>query len=342
MLDPAAGPRLGKAQRKVLQRYLDELIHSLLDVQGPAEDELSALLRKHTGEDIAALREQQRQFDKDLAEAMLGGIFGDDVVQGHQADNSDDLFNHVADRLHERERELDRARRPRTKRAQAAAERRAQAEREASQSVREVFRKLASSLHPDRESDATQRAHKTGLMQRVTRAYQDNDLLALLTLQMQIEQIDTEHLSSLPEARLRHYNAVLRDQLKALDDEIAALVAPAAMEMNLPDTVPRRRDLERALNERIAMLQQWQAETAQEIAALDDSRRRNTLAAQLQARFRIEDAEARAGMADPDPFFDLFELFEQAAQDMPEDSPPRGGRRPGRTTKPKKRGTKRR
>ncbi len=46
------------------------------------------------------------------------------------------------------------------------------AARQASLSVREIFRKLASALHPDREADAAERERKTVLMKRVSQACQ--------------------------------------------------------------------------------------------------------------------------------------------------------------------------
>lgn len=319
VLEPGSGARLRKPQRETFRRYLGERIHELLDAEGPAEDELATLLRKHTGDDIDALREEERQFEKELAETMLGDIFGEDLLDGHQGDDADSLFRHVGDRLRDRERGPERAGQPRGKRAQAAAERRAQAEREASQSVREIFRKLASSLHPDRERDPAERARKTELMQQVTRAYQDNDLLQLLTLQIRIEQIDAGHLAGLPDARLKHYNAVLRDQAAALDDEIAALLHPLAMEMQILDLRPRRSDLERELRARVAQLRQWCAETEDEIAALDHEQRRNDLAAKLKARFRAEEAEADLDI--------LFGLSDEPAPGLSGGFPPGGGRR---------------
>ena len=56
--------------------------------------------------------------------------------------------------------------------------------------VREIFRKLASALHPDRETDPGERARKTALMQRANVAYAANDLLGLLELQFEVDQID--------------------------------------------------------------------------------------------------------------------------------------------------------
>ena len=79
--------------------------------------------------------------------------------------------------------------------------------------MREIYRKLASALHPDRETDERQREAKTALMQRVNQADEAQDLLALLELQLQIEQIDESHIANAGEQRLKHYNKVLSQQL---------------------------------------------------------------------------------------------------------------------------------
>jgi hypothetical protein len=63
-------------------------------------------------------------------------------------------------------------------------------------------------------------------MQRVNRAYEGNVPLELLTVQIEIEQIDSGHLAQASDERLGHYCAVLRDQQRALERELAALQAP--------------------------------------------------------------------------------------------------------------------
>jgi hypothetical protein len=89
-----------------------------------------------------------------------------------------------------------------------------------------VFRKLVSALHPDREPDAAERQRKNELMQRVNRAYEANDLLTLLGLQLEIAQIDAAHLSSLTAQRLEQYTQILREQLVNLDAEIERAMQP--------------------------------------------------------------------------------------------------------------------
>lgn len=100
------------------------------------------------------------------------------------------------------------------------------------QSLREIFRKLASQLHPDRETDETERQRKTALMQRVNVAYAANDMLGLLELQLEVEQIDQAVLASLSDERIRQYNQVLSGQLRELETEVAGFEEMAAIEMD--------------------------------------------------------------------------------------------------------------
>ncbi len=64
----------------------------------------------------------------------------------------------------------------------AAEARRATAEKEVSQTIRDVYRKLAGALHPDRPSDELSEERKTALMQRVNQAYDSRNLLELLDI----------------------------------------------------------------------------------------------------------------------------------------------------------------
>lgn len=287
--------RLKKRERSVLTSYLVECLHGLLESESPDTDELNALLLRHSGEDIHALREVEQAFERELAETMLGSLFGEDVLEDYDGDDVESLFEHVNEKVRSREAEQASATgKRRSKRQEAAAQRREQAEREASQSVRDVFRKLASTLHPDREADPELRERKTELMQRVTRAYQDNDLLQLLSLQIEIEQIDAGQLGALDDARLKHYNAVLREQSRALDVELSELVEPAAMTMGLHTPRPNVGQFESALRQQMAEIRRYCTEARAELAALDNDRLRAELIKRLDLRQKAEQAEMEA------------------------------------------------
>jgi hypothetical protein len=99
-------------------------------------------------------------------------------------------------------------------------------EKEASLSLRAVYRQLASALHPDRIQDETLRAKSTVLMQEANMAYEKKDLLTLLTLQLQIEQINEHQLRQLSEEKLTHFSKILKDQVKEVELEIQERAGP--------------------------------------------------------------------------------------------------------------------
>jgi hypothetical protein len=98
-----------------------------------------------------------------------------------------------------------------------------QAEQEtmdADTALRTIYRKLASALHPDREPNEAERARKTQMMGRVNAANDAKDLLTLLRLQLEIEQIDPLAIAAMADDKLRHYNRMLKEQAKSVQQEL--------------------------------------------------------------------------------------------------------------------------
>jgi len=224
--------RLGRMHRHKLHQILMDLLGALSP--GGDDEPLRALRdRYHDG-----CYQQAQRSEIALTRSMLRDVFDLDVGDDHGASSAEELLAQARHTIEERlEREAERPRGRHGKRsapgpqargpkAEAAEVRRAQAAKEVSQSLRDVFRKLVSALHPDREPDDAARQRKTLLMQRVNQAYEANDLLTLLGLQLEIEQIDAAHLSSVPPQRLAHYNQILGEQLAGLESELERCTQP--------------------------------------------------------------------------------------------------------------------
>lgn len=96
--------------------------------------------------------------------------------------------------------------------------------------LKEIYRKLTSAIHPDREPDASERVRKTALMAEVNKAYESGNLLKLLQLQMQTLKIDSRAAATMADEKLRLINRILRQQLDELQDEIVQLNAMAGEE----------------------------------------------------------------------------------------------------------------
>lgn len=214
---PQAGRPLGHVQRAKLEQFLLSLARGLLAEPDAASDTaLIAVFDRYSDVTHAEIARNELQFTR----SMLGEVFGVDVGDDPDITSAQALMDRAEDEMAERlaREALEREQAQAERQAAAPTSKKAQAAQEVSQSLREVYRKLVSSLHPDRETDPAEHARKTALIQRVNQAYDARDLLTLLTLQIEIEQISAADLGAVPDQRVAHYNAVLteqRDQLRA-------------------------------------------------------------------------------------------------------------------------------
>lgn len=225
LLDAAYDAKgLTKAERAKLRDLITSIVSELLaDNDTP---ELIALYDKYSDTGFA----EEEQMAADSAKAMIEEVLGVDLGNEAPLNSPEDMMALLQKKLLEQAEQLNaqeqqRSRRKPTAKALAREAKKQEEAHAASQSIREVFRKLASGLHPDRETDAEERTRKTALMQRVNAAYEKNDLLALLQLQLEVEQIDHADIGTLSETRLKHYNKVLTEQLAELDEEIGFIEA---------------------------------------------------------------------------------------------------------------------
>ena len=148
------------------------------------------------------------------------------------------------------------------------------AERQATQSLQVIFRRLATALHPDREQDPAERERKTALMQRITLAYREGRLLDLLELQLEAEGVDLQKVQGLADEQLKIYNQALQrqsDQLECeiMDVEIAFL---QRFGLNIPFAV-KPRDLSRIMQELVESSRMENLRLSYHASTLTDGRR---------------------------------------------------------------------
>ena len=227
LLDRAMdGKSLNKRQKV---KVADILIRDLSDLL--AENQEAELVPLYDKYSPVSFEEAQRD-EIDFMRAVAADTFGIELDDSVQVSTPEELASLLDEKMHDAEAGHERRRgRKGNQRAKSNAQEalRTQAAQGASKTVREVYRKLASELHPDREPDLEQRARKTVLMQQVNQAYNAGDLLALLELQLSIEQIDLAALANMAQERLAHYNRVLREQSQRLQEELSELKAPFIM-----------------------------------------------------------------------------------------------------------------
>jgi curved DNA-binding protein CbpA len=215
---------------------------------------------------------------KSMLEAMLGAELGDDI----DMNSPEDLLQRAHAKMEEQQareaaenqaREERRAKRKKSAKQLAAQARQEAEQAQLSQSIREVYRKVASALHPDREPDPQERQRKTALMQRANQAYGNNNLLQLLELQLELEHIDQSAINNIGEERLKHYNVILKEQLGELDQEILHVEARFRHAYRIPPFIDISPDTAvRNLTGDIAGIQQSVRDLKQDLQVFEEIR----------------------------------------------------------------------
>jgi hypothetical protein len=194
----------------------DRVMRALHDVH--SETSLADIERAQAAEAHAYLKE------------AMGEEFGEDKV----FENLDDVLHAKFDFMRKeaearaRNREAKRAKKKRMSPADL------QAAEDVESALRSLYRKLASALHPDRESDEEVRAYKTKLMSEANTAYERRDLLALLELQTKAQLPAATLTSALLRKKLAALTNLMRERLTALHREIRDHELQATAEFVLP------------------------------------------------------------------------------------------------------------
>lgn len=197
-----------KAYQTKLEYLIIEAAYELISHYGFTD--LKPLFNKYSAVDIEILLEEERLRETSIIQdpAFLLESANEPIAEVSFHDLS----------------EADQQRIKAERREQRAEQRiREASEARTTRSVRSVYMELVKSFHPDRESDEAQKLHKTEIMQRITEAYQENNLLGLLKLQMELEQIDRSQLGTLGKNQLGYYNKILREQVEELDQQKTAV-----------------------------------------------------------------------------------------------------------------------
>lgn len=242
LLDRAYDDKLfTKSDKAKIKHILTDLAEQLIIEHG--REELKEIHNKYSGSDFDADQEETDAMAAELMKSMMGNLFGIDIDDEVDLSSPEKIqaFLHQKNQESEaeytekqRQAEEKRAKRKKTQKQLDKEAKKQQEAQNISQSIREVYRKLAAALHPDREPDEQERERKTRLMQRVNAAYEKKNLLQLLELQLEVEQIDQDHLNTIAEDRLKYFIKILKEQLSELEQEIAGYEQEFNVRMKRP------------------------------------------------------------------------------------------------------------
>jgi hypothetical protein len=215
-----------RIEEDLAQLILDQLDMIAVDEGGLKDADLSALFTELAGVSLEQTEEEafrgmldsmRDEFQRAGVNLDLGKLrpgMSDEEMAAAMADLENQFVGEAQNRQQEREK------RPKT-RAQLARELKERAMEEArKKNLGNLYRQLAKVLHPDLEQDPALRQQKEQAMKTLTLAYEQEDLHALLRLELEWIAKETSELDRLSEERLKIYIAVLREQADDLKAEI--------------------------------------------------------------------------------------------------------------------------
>jgi hypothetical protein len=172
--------------------------------------------------------DRQREEMKEMFASDMQDVFGIDFDPS-EFDDGPEGFARMKRRFEdeverrEQEREEARARRKKTPKQLEREAARKKLEEAKNRSIRSVYLSLAKALHPDRTSDAATKISREELMKKVTVAYAERDLPALLALEMEWVASEKGRIDSLADNVLDAYIAAMKEQAQVLQYELSML-----------------------------------------------------------------------------------------------------------------------
>ena len=227
-------PLFKKTDKSKIKHLICSISENLIAEFGM--DELKPLFNKYSDNDYDVITQENDVAIGDMMKGIMENMLNMKLDNDADLSSPEKFQAHLKEKLREKAEfaSIPVKERKKTKKQLEKEAREQEEQTLASKSVREVYRKLVTVLHPDREQDEQERERKTELMQCLNTAYDKKDLLQLLALQLEIEQIDPAHLSHIADSRLKHFNKVLKEQLAELEQENHQVEAMFKMDLQQP------------------------------------------------------------------------------------------------------------
>ena len=247
---------LSAKQQRLLKRII---CRAAKDFAMQGDDEMRILHDRHSEETLAEIEKAQAA----EAQAHFEQMMGESLAGDEEFDSIDDVLHAGIEHMRKQAQAREKVKEKRRKRSGKSAP---GAGLDASafdtkESLRAIYRQLASALHPDRETDPSKRSQKTKLMSAANTAYSSGDLLALLQLQAESNLNEVQLAANLAADKISAYSILLQQKLHQLQrahrdleiETVAEFVLPSAVSITAPllksHLNKTQRDLQRNIND---------------------------------------------------------------------------------------------
>ncbi len=253
--------------RELICILLDELmgagdpspaLQAVADRYGADDDGLEDGLDAETASELNRAMAQAMGVPVDNDSTLSTDDMIEALMRKMQADDEAAIKAHAA-------RQAKRKKSPKQKQAE-------QEVLDAHSALRTIYRKLASALHPDRETNPAERARKHQLMVRVNAANGSKDLLALLRLQMEVDQINPASVAAMADNKLRGFNRMLKSQLRDLQAEYQSMLGHIQIAFDVGYGNVSQKNLDSGLRFQTQRLQEMVASLQLDVVDVQDDK----------------------------------------------------------------------
>lgn len=195
---------ISKAKKDMFIDYIVEEAESFLSNSHPENEDLKRIFEKYSGD----------SFENDLSDSP----FDSDIEDPFFArDIFDEGFDENSFKSNENAKSSKKTKKKPTKREIQEAEE----QKILALDSKAIYFRLIKKYHPDRQQDIEKQKEFTEISKLVTKAYKENDFMALLRLQVQYIDENENDAHTLADDMIERYNKILLAQLEELNTTIA-------------------------------------------------------------------------------------------------------------------------
>ena len=218
--------KIKEEEKKTLKRFISSLLGDVLSNNNtPPEQDLKDIFKEVTGESYEKAMAEEFEIMKDEMHDMFreSGVDIDlsqlnkDMSQEELAAKMKELSDKMKEQVEEKEHK--KSKRKKTAKQLEKEAKNKQLEEVRNKNIKSIYKQLVRALHPDLEQDEVIKAKKHTLMQRLTVAYENNDLHEMLSLEMEFINKEESNIDQLSTDKLAIYNQVLKEQVHALESQ---------------------------------------------------------------------------------------------------------------------------
>jgi hypothetical protein len=222
--------QLNKKETEKLNQIMLEELNSLITTHKYSTDESVQSMYAHyegSGKTFEQLKEEELAEEKESASQFFQQMFGIDLDPDdfNDPEKAQAKFRDFAEakQAQEEAKAARKAARKKTPRQIEAEQRKAEATSVINKSVKQIYHDLIKHYHPDREPDEAKRLEKTEIMKQITAAYEANDHIQLLELQLNLLSGRLNVYQEFTEVQLRYFNNALQEQLQQLNQQLESV-----------------------------------------------------------------------------------------------------------------------